>query len=269
MNIEPEEILPDSFILRVDINSLMYTDGDGKSGEITGKWLYEFPVTRIKGTTVVQKFNPPVEKSYNGMDISVRKVSFTPYVTEIEIEANTLLVDSNMFEALDDTGKPLKLLNVLSDAPREGLRYEKSRWLLQYENLNKIPKYIVLRPTCTFDTASIADGYALPLTIFSSKGDGSGYNESVTITGMDFLSDRTLIYYTVSGHGYWWPFSIKDSSGIEYEGKLSNTHNKSGDSVMTAVFPAISKDNIKEIITKKVNYSADGIKQLEIKISLE
>jgi hypothetical protein len=234
-------------------------------GEKVGNWRFAIPIARS---------DAPLKKIASGIIRADKDVLFTvdwltisPRATAISYKWKTPRLPEYDIQVTDDRGIPLDRLYGVGQSlpPGEGYTYEGLEFLSPVQGE---PKYLLLRPfTGGYHSGETARELThLP---FSLKQGEAG---SLTVTGVDFESDKTVLHYVTEGQNPFeqaLPVWLRDEQGHYFDAvrKPKPVGVQNGKYSFELEFPPLLKDQPISVVTKHIS-SFHFYKELEIKIPL-
>ncbi|WP_052947500.1 DUF4179 domain-containing protein [Aneurinibacillus tyrosinisolvens] len=257
-----ENALPDHFNLSMKVTQI----GDKK-----GEWKFELPIQKIKTSTKV--LNPMLAKKSKDVTLTVQSVSLSPRGTDIQFQTVSPpnAVTNMFYQVTDDHGAPLLMLEgggFSSEESDDKTSIFQNRYL--FTPAKGTTKFLVLRP--------YTDGYKngdiiTPLQNQLPQTIQQGEIGSFTIHRIDFLEDRTVLYYDVIGDnpydqaGVIWLMNEKgekltdDAKGPHLVGVQNGRYSFIRD------YPKIENKEKLKVFTYSMNH-VHYFKDLEVKIPL-
>ncbi len=251
--------IPDEFILGFHI---------GEIEGVKGTWNFEIPVSKMTSKKMTVKFKPNISRTYKGVTHTLTEVMFAPSCVALSFCTEPFAESGiGSYRVYDDKGKELEAIDGgYIEAP-------------QYLPVKTVPKSLTIVPyTSESKTERIDFPKQFPVTISQGElGD-------VTIQKIEFLPDRTLIYYDFTPKTQAKePNRIKigrkealDNGNVNYfiegfpkgPGKKLKDPEKAGENAYVQEYKAIDTDNdlfieIKQSVTPK------PIKEYEITVPLD
>ncbi len=211
---------------------------------IEGNWTFNFNTSKSDANKNSHEFKVNKRVLFGSTYITIDKVSTTPLNTTVYFTG--MMSDDNiMYCLVDDMGKQIK---------SKGASWTKDGGHINFDRVNGTPGAIIIWPFSIGNAEWITQKVdKLPVTIKQGKIG------QITIDKIDFLSDRTEVYYSVDGSlplDQVQPLILVDKDGKN----ICRDHNKhyapeqldSSQKNFRTVFPACNKDDIKEI--KTINF---------------
>lgn len=213
ISIDPTVELPDKFDIRITIDAI---------GFVPGNWEYNFPVSIGKSRLVL---NPGLIKTYDDIQMNVKKVTLAPSATNFKIEMNWPHKYFSDFRLFDDNGRMLQNFSLAgagngsSQNGRETITYSAS-----FAPVQNQPKYLILRPIINKwgenNNLSPSENTEAELTQKQPITLSQGKVGSLTITSVEYFHDKTRVHYEVSGsdpYNQAWVLWLQDENGKKYD----------------------------------------------------
>ena len=164
------EKLPDEFILGYHI---------GEIGGMKGTWNFDIPVSKTASKKMTVSFEPNISRTYNGVIHTLTEVMFAPSCVELTFCTEPFGQSGiGSYQVYDDKGKELEAI--------DGGYVE----VPQYLPVKAVPKFLKIVPySPDSKTERIDFPEQFPVTV------SQGNLGEVTIHKIDFLTDKTLVYY--------------------------------------------------------------------------
>lgn len=257
--------LPDKFTLKMDIN---------KVGSVRGSWDFKIPISNDRTVSDTREFYPLASKTDNGRTLTVKKITFAPSATGIDLEMTepvkeqelyeigieNRIQESYLFEIFDDHGQAIPSNgngSVEIKGKTEILRYKG----IATTPISGRPEYLIIRPVLqrsTWITADLSD--RMPITL------NLGKNQQLTITQIDFLPDKTLLHF--KGFDPYNTLYIRDSAGEEFSFDYKKPPAKDKDNAFVREYPAFNRDEKLTVVTIKDDEPLT-LGGLEMKVQLD
>jgi hypothetical protein len=287
-----KEQLPDQFNLKINYQSMNdYAPSFGNiPKEIKGAWKFDLPVTKLKQGIVTKTFAEAPQAKFQDHMISVKKVIFTPVVTAIQLDTieplepkKNVTIEQGQkqfveqgFQVFDDRGIIMENLSEsASSSTKNGSLLRKTEHQILLAPLQRIPEYLVIRPyTITHST----DPAIKPIFVKARLNDASlpitlsqGTMGTITVTKVEYLEDKTLLYYQVKGED---PYRQADAVHLEGDtgqryGKINRQAIRLDDLAHSfrMTFPPFAKNQELQVVTSEME-RIETTKELELKIPL-
>jgi len=266
-DLESNQSLPEKFILGLRINKLIWYESNNfeKKKFIKGKWYFNIPISITKKDVIYKVFNPMPFKKFSVTKISLKSINITPATTGIKLEVSGMCCEGLEFNVFTNDGKMLDQLGSSSGGCPSLSNY----------NCNLVPikrrlSYLLLKPSYLYEinTQLLVNKY--PLKIITAKVWARGQTESIYLSKVEFLSDKTLLYVK-GNYSNEWPISLKDASGKVYSQPYITypKSSKNNTEFFIITFPALDKKQKIEILSPKLIDDPKILKQVEFKIPLE
>ncbi len=169
--------LPDEFTLGFHVSEI-----EG----VKGNWIFDIPVSKVESKKMTTKYEPKISKTYKDATLTLEEVIFAPSCVGLTFGMEPFGgSDIASYRVYDDKGKQLE---VICESIMEPL----------YLPVREIPKSLKIVPyTSDIDYTQIPLPEKYPVAV------SQGNLGDVIIQKIEFLADKTLIYYD---------FKPKDSS---------------------------------------------------------
>jgi hypothetical protein len=213
INLMPDVDLPDRFELNIKVN---------KIGDQTGNWHYSMPVTKLQEG--VKSFIPMASRQDKGIEITAKRVLFTPSTTEVHLEwkkpAGGKYIE---FQLLTNDGRIVQPLSGSSTGEGDGQR-ETIQWHARYAPMDQIPASLKLRPIIYENANEPLEDVIVPMEHLPAKDRPitihQGEAGQLEIHRIEFNEDKTIVHYQVKNavdpHAQSNPLWIQDESGVRH-----------------------------------------------------
>lgn len=214
LNLWPEEELPDQFQLKMTVFRI---------GDTTGKWEFSFPVKKMASTNKVVM--PMMTKTYGSLTLTVKKITFTPSSTELDVEIKRPSTSNEWiaYQMTDDQGVVLEPHGGSGRGRTEG-GFEISQFKQRFGPVKELPKFVTVRPV--IEPAHFNEPVKETRVLMEQAPDpdhplllSQGEMGSLKINQVEFLEDKTLVHYQTEGaepHLQSNPLWIEDESGKKH-----------------------------------------------------
>lgn len=145
---------------------------------VKGNWNFNIPVSKVESKKITTKYEPKISKTYKDVTLTLEEVIFAPSCVGLTFGMEPFGgSDISSYRVYDDKGKQLE---VICDSIMEPL----------YLPVKDIPKSLKIVPyTSDTEYKKIPLPEKYPVTM------SQGNLGDVIIKEIDFLNDKTLIYY--------------------------------------------------------------------------
>ncbi|WP_047150326.1 DUF4179 domain-containing protein [Aneurinibacillus tyrosinisolvens] len=222
---------------------------------VKGSWKFSIPISTRKVEKASTTFQPMVTKKWNGMTYTVERVTFSPATTQVIV--NRTVPKEKMqdffYIGYDESGTVISGGPSSGGAPKdEGNGMVTVTDTLLFEAMKDIPKSITLEAGIPGQLKA-GDDPSLKRYSFDAKGKFPvtiplGGGNSITVHGIEFLPDKTIMKYEVKGNPVFQThyFMLEDGTGKMYGSEKKPVRMAKDKYLFTTEFPKLdSKQTIK------------------------
>ncbi|AFS79482.1 hypothetical protein Curi_c24870 [Gottschalkia acidurici 9a] len=281
------EKLPDKFDMDINIKEIF---------DIKGKWKFSFKLSKEEILKEQKTFDVDIVKNFEGTDVRISKVSFSPLSTNIKLDGkkyenmNDLNSHFGFFEydywlLFDDNGNEIGRRENMSG----GGSHESFESTYRYDAVDKVPKYLTVVPVqfrireefglhedgkksvrknkkeyITKDVKKLINGsYPIELK--------QGRFGKLTIIGMEETEDKTIIRYKAEGKLPYFQghqLYIENEAGEKLEVKINPINNGYNNKEFTIEVEKLKSNEKYYFVTSNLNnrdFKEDYVFKIPIK----